>query len=173
MDELISKKYAKALIDNKEIKLIYSQLKTISTAYNSQKFMSIISSLNIDSHNKTNLILSFIDDACKSLTNLIKLLAKNDRLHLIPSLVYELKKELSSISNMYEGVIYTNEKLLKKDVLELEKQFSKKFNISLKLIQNVCSFDGLKIIIGDLDIEIGFSKERFKSQIANHIAKAF
>ncbi|MEN8718216.1 MAG: F0F1 ATP synthase subunit delta, partial [Sulfurovum sp.] len=54
----------------------------------------------------------------------------------------------------------------------IEEQFSKKFNVNLSLSQNVCDYDGIKVDIDSLGVEISFSKERLKSQLIDHILKA-
>ena len=38
--------------------------------------------------------------------------------------------------------------------------------------QNVCDYDGIKVDIDGLGVEISFSKDRLKSQLIDHILKA-
>jgi F-type H+-transporting ATPase subunit delta len=118
------------------------------------------------------LILSFLNNASQNTINLIKLLGENRRLEIVPQLVQELKKELYTMKNSYEGTIYTKTELATTYVSSLEEQFGKKFDIQLKLNQKVCNYDGIKVEIEGLGVEIGFSKDRLKSQMINHILKA-
>ena len=76
------------------------------------------------------------------------------------------------MSNSYVGVVYTNQVLSNDYVSSIEEQFSKKFNVKLSLTQNVCDYDGIKVDIDGLGVEISFSKERLKSQLIDHILKA-
>ena len=44
--------------------------------------------------------------------------------------------------------------------------------LALQLTQNICDYDGIKVDIDGLGVEVGFSKERLKSQLIHHILKA-
>ena len=175
MSDLVAKRYVKALLIDRSINdivSIYDNIKIIANAYNYSKFLSIVSSIQIDIDTKLELINSFIDYKNKSLKNLFLVLAENKRLNIIPSIVEGLKSELSVLNNKYSGIVYTNNKLSQKDLKKLNTQFSKKFNVTLELTQNICDYDGIKVDISGLGVEIGFSKERLKSQMIEHILKA-
>jgi F-type H+-transporting ATPase subunit delta len=175
MINLVAKRYVKALMidrDVKGIESVYNELNTIATAFNDDKFVMIIDSTEVSIDKKVELILSFNKKVSDTVKNFIKVLADNKRLDTIPSIVEGLKSELSVLNNKYDGVIYTNKKLSQKDVKKLNTQFSKKFNVSLELTQNICDYDGIKVDISGLGVEIGFSKERLKSQMIEHILKA-
>jgi len=175
MIDLVAKRYVKALMserNTKDLTSIYKELKEISTAYNDEKFTVIISSTEVENSKKVELILSFVDKCSKTTANLINLLGANKRLDLIPSIVADLEGQLSVINNSYSGVIYTNKELSKKDVDSLNSQFSEKFKVDLKLTQNICDYDGVKVSIDGLGVEVGFAKNRLKSQMIDHILKA-
>jgi len=175
MIDLVAKRYVKAVMAEREndgISSIYDELKEISTAYNDDKFISIISSTEVSTEKKVELILSFVDNCSDATSNLIKLLGDNKRLDIIPYIVGGLKNELSALNNSYEGVIYTNNALSDADVTKLNDQFAKRFNVSLTLTQNICDYDGIKVDIDGLGCEVGFAKGRLKSQMIDHILKA-
>ena len=172
MSSLVAKRYVKALISRGDAAKVYNELSQITTAYNDEKFLSIIESTDIKSSAKIALILSFIDNCSATVTNLINLLDENKRLNIIPDIANEMKTELAQINNTHTGVVYTNEALSSDVVSKIEDSFSKKFNTSLTLTQNICDYNGIKVDIEGLGIEIAFSKERLKSQMINHILKA-
>jgi len=175
MIDLVAKRYVKALMSGrktKDLTSVYKELKEISTAYNDEKFTVILSSTEVESSKKVELILSFVDKCSKTTANLVNLLGSNKRLDIVPSIVDVLEAELSIINNSYSGVIYTNEELSKKDVDALNAQFSQKFSVDLKLTQNICDYDGVKVSIDGLGVEVGFAKNRLKSQMIDHILKA-
>jgi F-type H+-transporting ATPase subunit delta len=58
------------------------------------------------------------------------------------------------------------------DVKSIEGEFSKKFDVKLSLSQNVCDYDGIKVDIDGLGVEISFSTERLRTQMIDHILKA-
>jgi len=175
MIDLVAKRYVKALMsanDTKSLSSVFNELKTISTAYSDEKFLLIIASTDVSVEKKVNLILSFLKKVSGTTTNLVKLLGEKKRLDIIPTIVSILKSELAVLNNTYTGVIYTNVKLDNAEVAKLTKQFAAKFDINLKLTQNVCEYDGIKVDIDGLGVEVGFSKERLKSQLIDHILRA-
>jgi F-type H+-transporting ATPase subunit delta len=175
MSVLVAKRYVKALLIDRSINdivSIYDNIKTIASAYNYSKFLSIVSSVQIDIDTKLELINSFIDYKNKSLKNLFLVLAENKRLMIIPDIAKELKEQIAVLTNSYEGIVYTNVKLDEAEIISIQEKFTKKFDITLTLTQNICDYDGIKVNIEGLGVEIGFSKERLKSQMIDYILKA-
>jgi len=175
MKDLIAKRYVKALLDGRDLNsatAVYNDLKTISSAFKEEKFISIISSSEVANSSKVELIISFVENCSDELKNLIKLLGTKKRIDLIPDIVKVLEGQISRMNNTYTGVVYTNKELKAKYVSSIEDQFSKKFDVKLSLSQNVCDYDGIKVDIDSLGVEISFSKQRLKSQMINHILKA-
>jgi F-type H+-transporting ATPase subunit delta len=175
MIEQVAKRYVKALMtqrDTDSLTSVYNELLTIKPAFNDEKFVSILSTTDIAVADKVTLILSFLDNASSSVTNLVKLLGEKNRLDIIPEIVNSLAKELAVLNNSYTGIVYTNKELSSVDMDKLNGQFSKKFNVNLELSQNICDYNGIKVDIDGLGCEIAFSKERLKSQMIDHILKA-
>ncbi|MBY0541238.1 MAG: F0F1 ATP synthase subunit delta, partial [Campylobacterales bacterium] len=174
-NNLVAKRYVKALIDDRDnqvISNISNDLNTISTAFTDEKFISIITSPEVADYAKVDLIISLVDSANETLQNFIKLLGEKRRLSLLPIIARELNTQIAKMNNNYIGVVYTNQELSNDYVSSIEEQFSKKFNVKLSLTQNVCDYDGIKVDIDGLGVEISFSKERLKSQLIDHILKA-
>lgn len=175
MNDLIAKRYVKALIDGRDVEsatAICNDLKTISSAYGEDKFISIVTSSEVNSEDKVKLVLSFVDNASAELTNLVKLLGTKKRLEIIPAIASELESQVAKMNNSYTGVVYCNKELSTDYISTIEKKFSEKFNVQLSLSQNVCDYDGIKVDIDSLGVEISFSKDRLKSQMIEHILKA-
>ncbi len=174
MSNLVAKRYVKALLNDQSgdnLLSIYNNIKEISSAYGDDKFISIISSTEVPTSSKVELISSFIETN-SMLTNFIKLLADKKRLNIIPDIANELKKEIAQRNNSYEGVVYTNTELDDNYLNSIQEKFAQKFEITLTLTQNICDYDGIKVDIEGLGVEIGFSKDRLKSQMIEHILKA-
>jgi F-type H+-transporting ATPase subunit delta len=175
MVDLVAKRYVKALMserDNEGLTLVYNELKEISSAFTDDKFLLILSSIEVVSSKKVELILSFIDKCSESTKNLVNLLGTNKRLAIIPVIVSELEAQLSVLNNSFNGVIYTNKKLEQSDIDILNSKFSQKFKVKLNLTQNICDYNGLKVSIDGLGVEVGFAKSRLKLQMIEHILKA-
>jgi len=175
MIELVAKRYVKALMlqrDNDDLNSVYNELMIIASAFKDDKFLSILSTTDISVASKVEFVLSLLDNGSATVVNLVKLLGEKKRLDIIPEIVKELNKELAVLSNSYTGIVYTNKELNSEDMDKLNGQFSKKFDVNLSLSQKVCDYDGIKVDIDGLGCEIGFSKERLKSQMIDHILKA-
>ena len=175
MNDLVAKRYVKALIDGRDNQVINSisgNLNTISSAFCDEKFISIITSPEVADNAKVDLIISLVDSADGIFKNFIKLLGEKRRLSLLPIIAKELNTQIAKMNNSYIGVVYTNQELSSNYISSIEEQFSKKFDVKLSLSQKVCDYDGIKVDIDALGVEISFSKERLKSQLIDHILKA-
>jgi F-type H+-transporting ATPase subunit delta len=176
MNDLVAKRYVKALIDGRDSQAannISNSLNTISSAFGDEKFISIISSPEVANCTKVDFIISLVDVVNdETLKNFIKLLAEKRRLLLLPFVANELNVQIAKMNNNFVGVVYTNFELSSDYVSSIEEQFSKKFDVKLSLSQKVCDYDGIKVDIDGLGVEISFSKERLKTQLIDHILKA-
>jgi len=175
MKDLVAKRYVKALIDGRDLKAvtrISDKLNEISLVFNSDKFKSIITSPQVSTNDKINLVISLVTSTDSALKNFVKLLGEKRRLELLPFIANDLKTQIAKMNDSYIGVVYTNEKLSSNYISSIEEQFSKKFNVKLSLSQNVGDYDGIKVDIDGLGVEISFSKDRLKTQLIDHILKA-
>ena len=93
----------------------------------------------------------------------------------------DIQHEVFNCTKMGSKVTITREILIHRSstgeidakvMQELSKGLSKKFdlNISLEFVKN--DFNGIKVDVEDLGIEINFSKTRINSQMIEHIVKA-
>lgn len=174
MTELIAKRYVKALVSlsQENIEEYSKILGEIALAFKNAKFREIINSPEISKTDKTEIILSSIKKADDKLKNFIQLLGANSRLDLIEDIAREIKYQLALKKNVFHGKIISSKKLSQVQIEDLNSKFSQKLNSTIILSQEDSSYDGVKIEIDDLGIEIGFSKERLQAQIIEHILKA-
>jgi F-type H+-transporting ATPase subunit delta len=176
MEELIAKRYIKAMkssVDAKSMQKITDVFSALADSFNDEKFVNIISSPNVSSADKSAILLDSVKPVkSKQVDNLIKLLVENKRIEVIPALAKELQKDMSKATKTYTGVIYSNSDIEKKTLKELSSGLSKKFDskITLDTVKN--NFNGIKVEVEGLGIEINFSKDRIDSQIIEHIIKA-
>ncbi|MCI0500606.1 MAG: F0F1 ATP synthase subunit delta [Epsilonproteobacteria bacterium] len=175
MSNLIAKRYVKALVKDRDVNhiaIINEQMKFISSAYNDEKFLNIINSIDITTYQKVDLLLSFIGNNDYIVNNLLILLGKNRRLTLIPSISAELEREYSTLMNRHSGIVYSSEELSAEYLSDIQNKFSNKFGVNLTLTNKICGYNGIKVDIDSLGVEIGFEKSKFKSQMIEHILKA-
>ncbi len=176
MEELIAKRYIKALKANadldsmKEMTTVFS---TLAQSFKNDKFLNIIDNPNVDVKEKSTILLDAVKQANSSkIDNFIKLLVENKRISIIPAIANELQKDIAHSTKTYEGVVYSDTNIDTKLIENLSAGLGKKFNatITLKSVKN--DFNGIKVDVEGLGIEINFSKDRIDSQIIEHIIKA-
>ncbi len=176
MEELIAKKYIKALKEGSDLEYIQgvkSVFDVLAESFKDEKFVSIVSNPNVDTQDKSTLLLEAVKPvASEKLDNFIKLLVEHKRINIIPAIAKELGKDLAATTKTYTGKVFSNSDIDTKVIDDLSAGLSKKFDstISLEFIKN--DFNGIKVEVEGLGIEINFSKDRIDSQIIEHIIKA-
>ncbi len=176
MEELIAKRYIKALKASSNTTSMENMLiifSTLAESFKNDKFVQIIESPNVSKSKKLELLLESVKIAnSKQVNNLIKILVEKNRVSIIPALAEGLRKNLVDTTKTYGGFVYSDSNIDDKVIKGLSAGLSKKFDskISLQFIKN--DFNGIKVDVEDLGIEIDFSKLRINSQIIEHIIQA-
>lgn len=175
MSFVISKKYVKAIIassDESELESISSVLLNLAGCFKDQKLKSIISYPGIKPEEKVDFLLALVECKNKKVKNLINLLAQNKRLGLIPEIACSLLEQISAKKGEYIGNVYAKESLSEPELRDLAMKFSQYFKSDIKLSSVTDKFDGAKVELDGLGVEVSFSVERFKSQLSEYILKA-
>ncbi|MDQ7066553.1 MAG: F0F1 ATP synthase subunit delta [Sulfurimonas sp.] len=145
----------------------------LADSFRDDKFVSIVANPNISAREKSAILLDAVKPAeSKQINNLIKLLVENKRINIIPAIASELKKDIANSTKTYDGIIYSDSDIDTKVITELSNGLNSKFNstITLTFVKN--DFNGIKVEVEGLGVEINFSKDRIDSQIIEHIIKA-
>lgn len=176
MSELVAKRYIKALksdLDGDSLKSLSEIFSVLALSFKDDSFKNIISNPSVSSSDKTNIILDAVKSAkSDKVNNFIKLLGENKRLNVIPSLAVALKKDIAQSTKTYQGVVYSDNEIDASVVKNLGDGLGKKYNSQITLDFVKSDFDGVKVDVEDLGIEINFSKSRINDQIIEHIVKA-
>ena len=175
MEELIAKRYVKALLQSAsldELKEIESYLQAIATLFKEWKIKEIIISPEVSEKEKLELLLGGLKNPNKKFVNLIKLLAQKRRLSLIPHLAKELENQIALMQRSFQGRIYSEYDLGEQEIAEIEKALSKRIGAEVKLHQTDQKYDGIKVEVDTVGIEIEFSKSKIKKQIIENILQA-
>lgn len=174
--EIIAKRYIKPLIamcDQTSLENLSEILKVVATAFDNSKFVHMMRSSEMGKSAKTQLILDMVASANSQLVNnLIKLLAENGRLSLIPVIADELTREIARSKREFKGRVYSNNAVDSSTIDMIARDLGKKTNsiIGLEFVQS--DFDGIRVEVDELNIEINFSKNRLNAQMVEHILKA-
>ena len=173
MEELIAKRYAKALSSvSNNIASIVEVLNVLTEVIQTEEVKSALTSPLVADAKKTEMILSAVSDDDNTLVNFIKVLGENKRLDLIPAIAKVLNADLQKELNQYEGVLKSSEKLGKEELSKLEKTLKRYTGSEIKLTQEKTDLDGLRVSVDDLGIEVNFSKQRVKEQLIDFIKKS-
>ncbi len=174
MDELIAKRYVKALSEStKDIATAAAILNVLAEAMSANEVREVIASPLVSAEKKTEMILSALgENADTVLVNFIKILGENKRLDLIPTIAKVLNADLQRASNKYEGIVESEETLDTDAIGELEKALHHYTGAEIKLTQQKSDLDGLHVVVDDLGIEVNFSKKRVQEQLIDFIVKS-
>lgn len=175
MREIVAKKYVKALIlalDADEFNKVSDEISKLAAAFSLAKFNYIIDSPIIDAKSKVEFLLTLVDDSKnEKLANFLMLLSHRGRLHLIPEVAREFEYQKALRDSKFRGLISGNIQLSDAQKSELEQKFSKKFDVNIEFQTIKSEFNGIKIEIDDLGVEVSFSIDRLKAQMSEYILK--
>lgn len=176
MEELIAKKYIKAIkigSDIESMENIYLIFSTLAESFENAKFDQIVNNPNVTKNEKLEILLAAVKSVkSKEIDNFIKLLVEHNRINVIPAIAQVMRKDLAVLTKTYTGSVYSDSTITKKVIADLSTGLSKKFDSTITLEFVKSDFDGIKVDVEDLGIEINFSKTRINSQIIEHIVKA-
>lgn len=176
MEELIAKRYVKALkegIDSASMQAVSDLFSALSDSFKDEKFIQVVTNPNVAVEDKSSILLEAVKPAkSEKLDNFIKLLVQNKRIEVIPAISEVLKKEIANTTKTFEGTVYSDTKLDSKVISDLSSGLSKKFDSTITLNFEKNDFNGIKVAVDGLGVEINFSKDRISNQIIQHIIKA-
>lgn len=171
MNDVLAKRYAKAILNRKDFDDFFESLSAIDLAFSSSKFVDVINSFDIKKEDKLSLILSFLNNPKESIVNFLKILLHNSRLALIPDIVLELRRQKALKEQIYSGIVYSKDSIEASKLKKLEESLSKKFAVNIKLDNKTAQDSGVKISLDELGYEISFSMQTFKTKISDYILK--
>jgi F-type H+-transporting ATPase subunit delta len=176
MAALVAKRYVKALLDGenaKDMAGISAVFDALAAQFENDSFVDFISAPDVNASVKEEILLAAVEKAkSDKINNFIKLLAEKNRFELIPEIANQISKEIAVVNNAYTGKIYSDTDMDAKTVKELSSGLGKKVDAEITLEFVKTNFDGIKVEVEDLGVELNFSKERINSTLINHILKA-
>lgn len=174
--ELIAKRYVKPLMescDQVSLDNLSTLLIAVAKAYENEKFNLIMNSNEVSNSAKCQLVLDMVASVNSSVVNnLIKLLAENGRLSLIPTIADQLVREIGRVKRTFKGRIYSNNAVDQSSVDTIARDLGSKMGATISLSYVASDFDGVRVEVDDLNVEINFSKSRLNAQLVEHILKA-
>ncbi|MEJ2467949.1 MAG: F0F1 ATP synthase subunit delta [Campylobacterales bacterium] len=176
MEAVIAKRYVKALasvMDAESLANTKVLFDALTDAYNEKAFADVINDPQIESSEKERLLLSVVEGAkSEAVNNLIKLLVEKRRLAVIPAIAEALRLTLADANKTYEGKVYSNAPVDASTLEALSSDLGKKMNATIALAFVEADYDGIKVEVEDLGVEVSLSKSRMNAQLIEHILKA-
>jgi F-type H+-transporting ATPase subunit delta len=176
MVDLIAKRYVNALLGSStpQTRADYSEtLNTISSIFSNKDVASFIASPVVEKDKKISLIIDSLgDNIDTTMKNFIRVVGENGRLELVPAISKMLNYEIQKDTNKYDGKVYSSGSLTQDELNSLEERLKAHTGSQIALTQVDDSFDGMKVVVEDLGIEVNFSKQRVKEQLIEFITKA-
>ena len=176
MAALVAKRYVKALLDGEDAKnmaAISAVFDALASQFDNESFVDFFMAPDVAASSKEEILLAAVEKAeSEKINNFIKLLAEKNRFELIPEIAMQISKEIAVANNAYTGKIFSDTDIDAAMVKSIGAGLSKKVdaNITLEFVKN--DFDGIKVEVEDLGVEINFSKERINTTLIDHILKA-
>jgi len=176
MEAMIAKRYVKALasiMDAASLENTKTLFDALASAYSEKGFADVINDPQIDDSEKESLLLSVVEAAkSEAVNNLIKLLVEKRRLSVVPAIAEELRLTLAAMNKTYEGKVYSNTAVEASTLEALSSNLGKKMDASITLAFVESDYDGIKVEVEDLGVEVSLSKSRMNAQLIEHILKA-
>jgi len=176
MNELIAKRYAKALMEvssSKELKEQLAALQSLREVLALPESAEIVASPLVPETRKFELLIEPLREKVDGkLYNLLRIMGEKGRLDLLPALAEILAFEVKKEKNSFEGTVEADEELKKDEIKRLEKILNRYSGAEIKLKQVNKSGDGLYVAVEDLGLELSISKSRIKSDLLDFIQRA-
>jgi len=176
MNDLIAKRYAKALMElvpQKELGAQLQTLRQLKELFSRPEVAELIASPLVGSERKFELLIAPLKEKIdERLFRLLEVMNEKGRLGLIGDLTDILAYESKKQSNRFEGTVEADEALPKEELKRLEEVLAKYSGAKIKLKQTSKSGDGLRVSVEDLGLELNFSKTRVKSDLLDFIQRA-
>ncbi len=176
MEALIAKRYVRALasvMSQEDLANTSALFAALAEAYEEKAFADLINNPDVATDAKEKLLLSMVESAkSDTVNNLMKLLVEKRRLSIIPAMAEELRLTLARASKTYSGKVYSKEAVEEATLEALSGDLSKKMDATITLAYVPSDYDGIKVEVEDLGVEINLSKTRLNAQLIEHILKA-
>ncbi|KIM10232.1 MAG: hypothetical protein KU37_11285 [Sulfuricurvum sp. PC08-66] len=108
----------------------------------------------------------------EKINNFIKLLAEKNRFFAMNEIAQLLNETSAKLRKEFKGTIQSNQSVGTKVVKELSDGFSKRNDakVTFEVVEN--GYEGIKVEIDALAVEVGFSKAGVREHMIEHILKA-
>lgn len=174
MEELVAKRYVKALqevLSLEELENAQRYLDAIAMLMRDWKVREFFASSEVGKDVKVSLLTEPIKEH-KKLQNFIKVLAAKNRLDVIPAIAKELATHIALAKKEFTGHVFSEYSLSDKELAKIAKALQKRVGGKIHLVQEPQKYDGMKVEVDIVGLEVDFSKTKIKKQLIDNILQA-
>ena len=176
MEEIVALRYVEALksqLESESFANTVELFKALSSSFDNPKFAEVLTSPLVSNSDKESILLDAVKSASSDeINNFMKLLVLKNRTGLIPAISNVLSAEYAKQLNEFEGKVYSSDDMSDSVIENLANKISSKVDSKINLTFVKSNFNGIKVDVEDLGLEINFSRERINNQLIDHILKA-
>ena len=172
----IAMRYTQALIEGataKEITAYQAIFETLAQTLEDEKVKSVLFSPYMSDEDRAGILLASVASVkSDKINNLMKLLVEKRRIGIIGAMSDSLAALVADESKKYTGTIYSNTKMKKDTVKSFETSIGNRVDakLSMNAVQN--EYNGVKVEVESLGVEVSFSKSNVRNQMIQHILKS-
>ncbi|QJR44247.1 F0F1 ATP synthase subunit delta [Mycoplasma miroungirhinis] len=158
--------------EENQIDIFYDQLNDIEKSLEEEQgFLKVLNSYSLDNEIKYKLIDEVFGDFNQQIINFLKVSSKNHVVNKIINIINAYKAIYYDTKKIKIGYIYTSQSISLEQINELQKAYSHKYQINLKLKNRIDPklLGGIKIVIDDIVVDntILNQIEKLKESILN------
>lgn len=175
MVTILSRKYAKALCELQNIEKLSSTLQSLnrlSIAAKNAKFKDIMAAKEVGAQEKISLLCDISQNDDAQFKNFIALLQEKKRVELIPDITEEIRKYIAMSIGVHEAKVVANFHISDSQIRAIEQaictRLSKKITLEFDQVAKE-TFNGIKVEIDDLGVEVEIDKGKIKNSLVGHI----
>ena len=178
MTNIVARKYVNALIkvySEQELEDVRIALEKIANAMNIQKLRFILVSKEVSHAKKAELLIDISENKDAKFSNFVKLLVEKQKIDYVASMSEELRKYLVSRKGSVTGLITANFNISSEIKSSLEKSLSHRLGKKVELAVDAHpahEFDGIRVDLDDISVEVEIEKTKLKDAIIEHVLKS-
>ena len=178
MTNIVARKYVNALVkiySERELELVRESLEKIVSAMSIQKLRFILVSKEVSHAKKVELLVEISENTDSKFSNFIRLLVDKQKIDYVASMSEELRKYLASRKGSVSGLITASFDVSPEVKSTLEKSLSHRLGKSVELDVDTHSghgFNGIRVDLDDISVEVEIEKTKLKDSIIEHILKS-
>ena len=176
MKDQIAKRYTDALIDGMDAKDLVAMQEifaSLTQALEDEKVKAIFFSPYMNNDEREALLLKAVASAkSDKLNNVIKLLVEKRRIDVFGAIADSLALIVAQQNKAYAGKIFANSDIKKDTLKKFGDNIGKKVDSNISFDSVKDDYNGVKVAVDDLGLEVSFSKSNVRSQMIQHILKS-